>query len=43
MKTAVILLSLCVCLCACGQKGPLYIPQSDKPTEEESALEKAQR
>ncbi|QEI13550.1 LPS translocon maturation chaperone LptM [Cellvibrio japonicus] len=35
MKPLILLLSLCALLLACGQKGPLYLPQSDKPAPEQ--------
>jgi len=31
MKIAVVLMLLCLSLGACGQKGPLYLPQPNKP------------
>ncbi len=31
MKIAVVLILLCLGLGACGQKGPLYLPQPAKP------------
>ena len=34
MKITVVLLLLCVGLGACGQKGPLYLPQPVKPKSE---------
>jgi predicted small lipoprotein YifL len=37
MRSLLLLLSLCGLLLACGQKGPLYLPQSDKPAPEQSA------
>jgi predicted small lipoprotein YifL len=32
-----LLLLLCGVMLGCGQKGPLYLPQSDKPAPEHSA------
>lgn len=29
----VIFLAVCMGLVACGQKGPLYLPQPDKPSD----------
>jgi len=37
MKTAVVLILLCLGLGACGQKGPLYLPQPTKPQPETEA------
>lgn len=37
MRSLLLLLSLCGLLLACGQKGPLYLPQSDKPAPEHAA------
>ena len=37
MKIAVVLMLLCLSLGACGQKGPLYLPQPTKPQPEASA------
>jgi predicted small lipoprotein YifL len=37
MKTAVVLMLLCLGLGACGQKGPLYLPQPAKPQPEVKA------
>ncbi|MCE3251333.1 MAG: Prokaryotic lipoprotein-attachment site [Cellvibrio sp.] len=37
MKIAVVLISLCLSLGACGQKGPLYLPQPAKPQPEAPA------
>ncbi|HSC66877.1 MAG TPA: lipoprotein [Cellvibrio sp.] len=37
MKTAVALMLLCLGLGACGQKGPLFIPQPAKPQPEVKA------
>lgn len=31
MKIAVVFVLLCLSLGACGQKGPLYLPQPNKP------------
>ena len=31
MKFGLSMFLLCVCLTACGQKGPLYLPQDEKP------------
>lgn len=31
MKFAIVLMLLCLSLGACGQKGPLYLPQPVKP------------
>lgn len=39
MKIAAVLLLLCFGLCACGQKGPLYLPQPVKPAPEVVAPE----
>lgn len=33
MKLIVSLFLLCVYLTACGQKGPLYLPQDEKPKQ----------
>lgn len=35
MKVVMLLLWLCACVSACGQKGPLYLPQPDKPGPEQ--------
>ncbi|MBE8716068.1 LPS translocon maturation chaperone LptM [Cellvibrio polysaccharolyticus] len=32
------LLIFSMCLTACGQKGPLYLPQPEQPTEESSTV-----
>lgn len=37
MKIAVVLMLLCLGLGACGQKGPLYLPQPSKPQPEAPA------
>lgn len=37
MKIAAVLMLLCLSLGACGQKGPLYLPQSANPQPEVSA------
>lgn len=37
MKIAVVLMLLCLSLGACGQKGPLYLPQPNKPQPEAPA------
>lgn len=37
MKIAVVLVLLCLGLGACGQKGPLYLPQPNKPQPEVAA------
>lgn len=37
MKIAAVLMLLCLSLGACGQKGPLYLPQSAKPLPGASA------
>ncbi len=37
MKIAVVLMLLCLSLGACGQKGPLYLPQPAKPQPEAPA------
>lgn len=37
MKTAVVLMLLCLGLGACGQKGPLFLPQPAKPQPEVKA------
>ena len=34
MKIAATLIVLCLSLIACGQKGPLYLPQQNKPQPE---------
>jgi predicted small lipoprotein YifL len=36
MKIAVLLVLLCLGLGACGQKGPLYLPQPNKPLPTDS-------
>jgi predicted small lipoprotein YifL len=36
MKGLILLLSLCGLLLACGQKGPLYLPQPDQPAPEQT-------
>jgi len=42
MRVAILLLCVCASLSACGQKGPLYLPQSDKPAPEKAVPEKTQ-
>jgi predicted small lipoprotein YifL len=37
MKIVVVVISFCLTLGACGQKGPLYLPQPNKPQPEVSA------
>lgn len=37
VKPLLCLLMLCGLLQACGQKGPLYLPQSDKPNADQPA------
>lgn len=37
MKVVMLLLWLCACVSACGQKGPLYLPQPEKPAPEQAA------
>lgn len=37
MKIAVVSMLLCLSLGACGQKGPLYLPQPNKPQPEVAA------
>lgn len=37
MKIAVVFMLLCLSLGACGQKGPLYLPQPNKPQPEMGA------
>ena len=37
MKTVVVLMLLCLSLGACGQKGPLYLPQPAQPQPEVAA------
>jgi predicted small lipoprotein YifL len=37
MKIAVVFVLLCLSLGACGQKGPLYLPQPNKPQPEAPA------
>ena len=39
MKSLLLLLALCALLQACGQKGPLYLPQPDQPAPELSDQE----
>lgn len=39
MRNWVVLLALCGLMLACGQKGPLYLPQSDKPAPEQPAAD----
>lgn len=37
MKIVVVLMLLCLSLGACGQKGPLFLPQPNKPQPEAEA------
>jgi|GEM_PF-2551358 len=37
MKIAVVFMLLCLSLGACGQKGPLFLPQPNKPQPEAEA------
>ncbi|MEN0036006.1 MAG: lipoprotein [Cellvibrio sp.] len=43
MKTAVVLMLLCLGLGACGQKGPLYLPQPVKPQPEKTEAPRSQQ
>lgn len=43
MKTAVVLMLLCLGLGACGQKGPLYLPQPAKPQPEKTEAPRAKQ
>lgn len=43
MKTAVVLMLLCLGLGACGQKGPLYLPQPAKPQPEKTEVPRSQQ
>ncbi len=36
MKSLLLLIALCALLQACGQKGPLYLPQPDQPAPEQT-------
>jgi len=42
MKIAVVLVLLCLSLGACGQKGPLYLPQPNKPQPDAPAPQSEQ-
>lgn len=40
MKTlAALVILMCIGLSGCGQKGPLYLPQSEQPVPEQSVEE----
>jgi predicted small lipoprotein YifL len=42
MKIAVLLVLLCLSLGACGQKGPLYLPQPNQPQPDAPAPQSEQ-
>jgi predicted small lipoprotein YifL len=42
MKIAVVLVLLCLSLGACGQKGPLYLPQPNQPQPDAPAPQSEQ-